>query len=62
MAIKQADPPSQVNDAFKDVTAAQQDAVAKNKAQAYAQQVIAKAQGEAAQFDRLYQQYKLAPR
>ena len=62
VAIKQADPPSQVNDAFKDVTAAQQDAVAaKNKAQAFAQQVIAQAQGEAAQFDRIYQQYKLAP-
>lgn len=62
VAIKQADPPAQVNDAFKDVTAAQQDAVAaKNKAQAFAQQVIAQAQGEAAQFDRLYQQYKLAP-
>ena len=62
IAIKQADPPSQVNEAFKDVTAAQQDAVAaKNKAQAYAQQVIAQAQGEAGQFDRLYQQYKLAP-
>ena len=62
VAIKQADPPAQVNDAFKDVTAAQQDAVAAtNKAQAFAQQVIAQAQGEAAQFDRLYQQYKLAP-
>lgn len=62
IAIKKADPPAQVNDAFKDVTAAQQDAVAaRNKAQAYAQQVIAQAQGEAGQFDRLYQQYKLAP-
>jgi membrane protease subunit HflK len=62
VAIKQADPPSQVKEAFNKVTAAQQDAVtAKNNAQAYAQQVIAQAQGEAAQFDRLYQQYKLAP-
>ncbi|MGN6375422.1 MAG: protease modulator HflK, partial [Sphingomonas sp.] len=62
VAIKQADPPAQVNDAFKAVTAAQQDAIAaKNKAQAFAQQVVAQAQGEAAQFDRLYQQYKLAP-
>ncbi|HEU4961147.1 MAG TPA: protease modulator HflK [Sphingomonas sp.] len=62
VAIKQADPPSQVNDAFKDVTAAQRDAVAaKNNAQAYAQQVIAQAEGEAGQFDRLYEQYKLAP-
>lgn len=62
VAIKQADPPAQVNDAFKDVTAAQRDAVAaKNNAQAYAQQIIAQAQGEAGQFDRLYAQYKLAP-
>lgn len=62
VAIKQADPPAQVNDAFKDVTAAQRDAVAaKNNAQAYAQQVIAQAEGEAGQFDRIYQQYKLAP-
>ncbi|TPG39563.1 protease modulator HflK [Sphingomonas koreensis] len=62
VAIKQADPPAQVNEAFKSVTAAQQNAVAaKNKAQAFAQQVIAQAQGEAAQFDRMYQQYKLAP-
>jgi membrane protease subunit HflK len=62
VAIKQADPPAQVNDAFKDVTAAQRDAVAaRNNAAAYAKQVVAQAQGEAAQFDRLYQQYKLAP-
>ena len=60
--IKQAVPPQAVNDAFKDVTAAQQDAVAaKNNAQGYAQQLIAKAQGDAAQFDKVYAQYKLAP-
>ena len=62
VAIKQAIPPQAVNDAFKDVTAAQQDAVAaKNNAQGYAQQLIAGAQGEAAQFDKVYSQYKLAP-
>jgi membrane protease subunit HflK len=62
VAIKQADPPAQVNDAFKNVTAAQRDAVAaKNTAQGYARQAVAQAEGEAAQFDRLYQQYKLAP-
>ena len=60
--IKQAVPPQAVNDAFKDVTAAQQDAVAaKNNAQGRAQQLIAKAQGDAAQFDKVYAQYKLAP-
>ena len=62
VAISRADPPSAVNDAFKDVSAAQQDAVANlNNARSYAQQVIARAEGEAGQFDRVYAQYKLAP-
>lgn len=62
VAIKQAIPPQEVNDAFKDVTAAQQDAVAaKNNAHGYAQQLVAGAQGEAVQFDKVYGQYKLAP-
>ena len=62
VAIKQADPPARVNDAFKDVTAAQQDAQAlRNQAQSYAKQVVAGAEGEAAQFDKVYEQYKLAP-
>lgn len=60
--IKKADPPSQVLDAFKAVTAAQQDAQsAVNQAQAWAQQLTARAQGEAAEFDKVYEQYKLAP-
>ncbi|WP_426169127.1 FtsH protease activity modulator HflK [Sandarakinorhabdus sp. DWP1-3-1] len=60
--IKQADPPAAVDDAFKDVTAAQQDSQAYlNKSRAYAQQVLNRALGEAAQFDALYAQYKLAP-
>ena len=62
VAIKQAGPPEQVVDAFKDVTAAQQDARgAINRSRGYAQQVIAKAQGEAAAFDKVYEQYRLAP-
>lgn len=60
--IKKADPPAQVVDAFKEVTAAQQDAQsAVNRAQAWAQQLTARAQGEAAEFDKVYEQYKLAP-
>ena len=60
--IKQADPPAAVDDAFKDVTAAQQDSQSYlNKSRAYAQQVLNRALGEAAQFDALYAQYKLAP-
>ncbi|HUD94510.1 FtsH protease activity modulator HflK [Sphingobium sp.] len=62
VAIKQADPPTAVNDAFKAVSAAQQTAQTYlNEARAAAQQVTAKAQGEAAAFDKVYEQYKLAP-
>ncbi|QDP19200.1 FtsH protease activity modulator HflK [Sphingomonas xanthus] len=62
VAIKQADPPAAVNDAFKDVTAAQQDAQSYiNDANAYAQQLSQKAQGEATAFDKVYEQYRLAP-
>ena len=62
VAIQQADPPAEVNDAFKEVTAAQQDAKSYiNQANAYALQLTAKAQGEATAFDKVYQQYKLAP-
>ncbi len=62
VAIRNASAPSAVDEAFKQVTAAQQGAqAARNQAQAYAQQIIALAQGEAAQFDKIYEQYKLAP-
>lgn len=62
VAISKAGPPNAVNNAFKDVTAAQQDSVAaRNQSLAYAQQILARAQGEAGQFDRLYEQYKASP-
>ena len=62
VAIKQADPPSAVNAAFKDVTAAQQQAQSYvNDARAYALQLTAKAQGDATSFDKVYEQYRLAP-
>ena len=62
VAIKQADPPQAVNDAFKEVTAAQQEAQSYiNQARAYALQLTAKAQGEATAFDKVYEQYRLAP-
>ena len=62
IAIKQADPPAAVNDAFKEVTAAQQDAQTYvNQANAYSLQLTAQAQGDAASFDKVYVQYKLAP-
>jgi len=62
VAIKQADPPAAVNDAFKEVTAAQQDAQSYiNDAGAYSLQLKQKAQGDATAFDKVYDQYKLAP-
>ncbi len=62
VAIREADPPTAVIDAFKDVSAAQQDAQRYvNAANAYAQQLGQKAQGEATAFDKVYEQYKLAP-
>jgi modulator of FtsH protease HflK len=62
IAIKRADPPEAVNEAFKKVSAAQQKAQTDvNQANAYAQQIVAKAGGEAAAFDRVYVQYKASP-
>jgi membrane protease subunit HflK len=51
-----------VNDAFKKVTASQQQAQSFiNNANAYALQLGQKAQGDATAFDKVYEQYKLAP-
>jgi membrane protease subunit HflK len=62
VAIKQSDPPATVNNAFKEVSAAQQDAQSYiNQARGYALQTTARAQGDAASFDKVYAQYKLAP-
>jgi membrane protease subunit HflK len=62
VAIKQADPPGAVNEAFKEVTAAQQQAQSYiNQANAYATQLTQKAQGEAAAFDKVYAEYRLSP-
>ena len=60
--IKKADPPGKVIDAFQKVTAAKQDAERDmTNARAWAQQITARAQGDAAAFDKVYEQYKLAP-
>jgi membrane protease subunit HflK len=62
VSVSQSAPPAQVNQAFLQVSAANQQAQsAVNAARGYAQQVTARAQGEAAQFERLYTQYRLAP-
>ncbi len=60
--IKKADPPEKVVAAFQQVTVAQQGAQRDmSNAQAFAQQVVARAQGDAAAFDKVYAQYKLSP-
>jgi membrane protease subunit HflK len=62
VAIKQADPPAAVNEAFKEVTSAQQQAKTDvNRATAYSLQLRQSAQGEATAFDKVYEQYRLAP-
>jgi membrane protease subunit HflK len=60
--IQKTDPPERVVEAFKDVSAAQQDAnAAMNVARTYEQQLLAKAQGDAAAFNKIYEEYRLAP-
>ncbi|NCP19093.1 MAG: protease modulator HflK [Erythrobacter sp.] len=60
--IEKADPPAEVVDAFRDVQVAEQNAdAARNQAQGYAQQVLANAEGEAEAFDKVYEEYRLAP-
>src|SRR3546814_11885360 len=62
VALRRVDPPAAVIDEFKAVSAAQQSAQSDiNQAHTYAEQISARAQGEAAQFDKVYEQYKLAP-
>jgi len=51
-----------VVDAFRDVSVAEQNAdAARNQARGYAQQVLAEAEGQAEAFDKVYEQYRLAP-
>jgi modulator of FtsH protease HflK len=60
--INKTDPPGRVEEAFKDVSSAQQDAdAAINRSRAIAQQVLARAQGDATEFNNIYAEYRLAP-
>ncbi|WP_432769124.1 MAG: protease modulator HflK [Sphingopyxis sp.] len=62
IAIRQADPPSQVDEAFKEVTAARQQRESSiNRARAYEQQVLERARGDTSAFEQIYAQYRLAP-
>lgn len=60
--LKKTDPPSKVVEAFQRVTVAQQEAQRdRSRAEAWAQQVSARAEGDTSAFDQVYEQYKLAP-
>ena len=60
--VNKTDPPARVEEAFKDVSSAQQDAdAAINRSRAVAQQVLARAQGDASEFNNIYEEYRLAP-
>ncbi len=61
--IEKTDAPAAVIEAFNDVLAARQDAERDmNDARRYEQQQLARAQGEAAAFNNIYEEYRLAPR
>ena len=62
VAINQSVPPDAVNEAFLQVSAAQQQAQSDmNNARAYALQITARAQGDAAAFEKVYAEYRQAP-
>lgn len=62
ISIRQSDPPAEVNDAFREVNAAQQRRESyMNDARAYASRVTELALGETAEFDKIYVQYREAP-
>ncbi|WP_336985607.1 protease modulator HflK [Altererythrobacter aquiaggeris] len=60
--IEETDPPAEVVEAFKDVSVAEQDAnAAINRARGVEQQILARAEGDTAAFDKVYEQYRQAP-
>jgi modulator of FtsH protease HflK len=62
IAINQSVPPAAVNEAFLQVSAAQQQAQSDlNNARAYALQITARAQGDAAAFEKVLAEYRSAP-
>ncbi|MEY4269985.1 MAG: hypothetical protein RLZZ58_1201 [Pseudomonadota bacterium] len=60
--LQRAVQPNEVTDAFKEVAAAQQERESNiNRSRAYESRILELARGEAAAFDKIYEQYKLAP-
>jgi membrane protease subunit HflK len=62
VTILQSDPPAEVNEAFREVNAAQQRKESYlNDARGHASRVTELARGETAEFDKIYEQYRSAP-
>ena len=62
ITILESDPPASVKEAFRSVNAAQQQRESYiNNARAYAQQQLERAEGDATSFNKVYEQYRLAP-
>ena len=62
ITILESDPPATVKEAFRSVNAAQQERESYiNNARAYAQQTLERAEGDATSFNKVYEQYRLAP-
>lgn len=62
ITILESDPPASVKEAFRSVNAAQQQRESYiNNARAYAQQTLERAEGDATAFNKVYEQYRLAP-
>lgn len=62
VSILHVRPPAEVVEAFNQVTVRQQEKQGNiNNANLYAKQVIARAEGDAAAFEKVYEQYRLAP-
>jgi len=60
--LRKSEPPSSVVASFREVAAASQEAETNiNKALSYRNSVVPQAQGEAARFNQIYQEYKLSP-
>lgn len=60
--LRKSEPPASVLQAFREVAAASQEAETRiNQALSYRNSVVPQAQGEAAKFNQIYQEYKLAP-
>jgi modulator of FtsH protease HflK len=60
--LRKSEPPANVVTSFREVAAASQEAETKvNQALSYRNSVVPQAQGEAARFNQIYQEYKLAP-